>query len=88
MIVPCPATSTGYETGPDATVRASAIAPGTQVRGIYDLAEERHFRRALGGADRGGLERAGFFVCVADLEDVGCGAGHHNSRLKLAGGLP
>ena len=43
--------------------------------GLYDAAEEGDFRRGLGraglGADltRAEMERLGFFVCVADLED-------------------
>jgi OLD-like protein len=43
--------------------------------GLYDVAEERDIRRAferegLGGdLTRPDLERLGFFVCVADLED-------------------
>jgi hypothetical protein len=43
--------------------------------GLCDVGEERDFRRALQRAglgaavDRAGLERLGFFVCVADLED-------------------
>jgi hypothetical protein len=37
--------------------------------GLYDVGEERHFLRALGRADRGELERAGFFACTRDLED-------------------
>ena len=37
--------------------------------GLYDVGEERHFLRALGCADRGELERAGFYACTRDLED-------------------
>jgi hypothetical protein len=43
--------------------------------GLCDVGEERDFCRALQRAglgsnlDRAGLERLGFFVCVADLED-------------------
>jgi hypothetical protein len=43
--------------------------------GLCDAAEEADFRRGLERAglgadlDRAGLERLGFFVCVADLED-------------------
>jgi hypothetical protein len=46
-----------------------------RVAGLCDAAEERDFRRALEragfGSDLAGadLERLGFFVCVADLED-------------------
>lgn len=50
---------------------------GRNVRlaGLCDAAEERSFRRGLERAgvgsapDRAGLERLGFFVCTADLED-------------------
>lgn len=37
--------------------------------GLYDIGEERHFLRALGCADRGALERIGFYACARDLED-------------------
>lgn len=40
-----------------------------RLAGLYDVGEERHFRRALGCADRGELERAGFYACTRDLED-------------------
>ena len=40
-----------------------------RLAGLYDVGEERHFLRALGRADRGELERAGFFACTRDLED-------------------
>ena len=46
-----------------------------RVGGLYDAAEEGDFRRGLDraglGADltRAEMERLGFFVCVADLED-------------------
>jgi hypothetical protein len=45
------------------------------VAGMCDAGEEHVFQRAVGAAtgseidDRAGLERAGYFVCVADLED-------------------
>jgi hypothetical protein len=45
------------------------------VAGLCDAAEEREFRRALGragldpGVTREDIERLGFYVCVADLED-------------------
>ena len=42
---------------------------GVRLAGLYDAGEERHFLRALGCADRGGLERNGFFACTRDLED-------------------
>jgi hypothetical protein len=47
----------------------------TRLAGLCDAGEERHFRRSLEraglGADltRGDMERLGFYVCVADLED-------------------
>jgi len=46
-----------------------------EVAGLYDAAEEREFRRGLGRAGFGSdltrleMERLGFYVCVADLED-------------------
>jgi OLD-like protein len=48
---------------------------GVRLAGLCDAAEEPDFRRGLERAGlgarlaRGGLERLGFFVCVADLED-------------------
>lgn len=48
---------------------------GVRLAGLCDQAEEHDVRRALAraglrpGQDRGSLERLGFFVCVADLED-------------------
>lgn len=48
---------------------------GLPVAGLYDIGEERHFRRHLervglgSGLTREGLGRLGFHVCVADLED-------------------
>lgn len=50
---------------------------GRNVRlaGLCDAGEERHFRRALertglgSGLDRPGMERLGFYVCDANLED-------------------
>jgi hypothetical protein len=48
--------------------------PGADFCGMYDVAEERHVRRALAGAgiplgDGESLESFGFFACVDDLED-------------------
>ncbi len=48
--------------------------PTPTIRGLYDEAEEHHVARALGldtgRADlRDAIEGAGFWVCVADLED-------------------
>jgi hypothetical protein len=46
-----------------------------KVAGLYDIGEERHFRRALERAGfgakltRADLESLGFYVCAADLED-------------------
>jgi hypothetical protein len=46
-----------------------------EVAGLYDIAEERFFRRGLEragfgpGLSRIGMEGLGFFVCSADLED-------------------
>jgi hypothetical protein len=40
-----------------------------RLAGLYDVGEERHFLRALGCDDRGGLERIGFYACTRDLED-------------------
>jgi predicted ATP-dependent endonuclease of OLD family len=37
--------------------------------GLYDAAEEVHFRRALGCKDHDELEVAGFYACTRDLED-------------------
>ena len=48
---------------------------GVKIAGLYDVAEERHFQRALERAGLGSnltrsdLERLGFFACVPDLED-------------------
>jgi hypothetical protein len=40
-----------------------------RLAGLYDVGEERHFLRALECADRGELERVGFYACTRDLED-------------------
>jgi hypothetical protein len=48
---------------------------GARLAGLCDEAEERYVRRGLAhaglapGPGRDGLERLGFHVCVADLED-------------------
>jgi hypothetical protein len=71
--------------GSSNTALASAVArveqapPGSPavilVEGISDQAEEPAFRRGLAqaglppGPGRAGLERLGFYVCLADLED-------------------
>jgi OLD-like protein len=50
-------------------------AHDVRLAGLCDAGEERHFRRALEKAGlgsnltRAGMERLGFYVCVADLED-------------------
>ena len=51
-----------------------AANPGAPFCGLYDIAEERHVRRALARAgvelaDDPSLEPLGFFACTADLED-------------------
>jgi GNAT superfamily N-acetyltransferase len=48
--------------------------PGAAVCGLYDVADERHVRRALATvsapvAADGSLEGVGFYACVDDLED-------------------
>jgi len=54
---------------------ARFAAEGLTVAGLCDVQEERHFQLALERAGlgseltRAGMERLGFFVCVADLED-------------------
>src|SRR5260370_24183767 len=46
-----------------------------KLAGLYDIGEERHFRRALeragfgAGLTRADMESHGFYVCAADLED-------------------
>jgi hypothetical protein len=46
-----------------------------KLAGLYDIGEERHFRRALERAGfgtkltRADMESLGFYVCAADLED-------------------
>ena len=55
--------------------RLAAEKPGTKLAGLYDAGEEDVIRAALRRAgygpnlDRDGLERAGFFACISDLED-------------------
>jgi OLD-like protein len=44
----------------------AASHPGVRVAGLYDLAEEEFFRRALGSPDPA---TAHFFACVTDLEE-------------------
>ena len=45
------------------------VAAGVPVRGLYDVGEEDVVRRALGADRREDLTAAGFFACVADLEE-------------------
>ncbi len=48
---------------------------GVRMAGLCDAGEEAHYRRALErvgvgpGPGRAGMERLGFYVCEADLED-------------------
>ena len=55
--------------------RLGAPAAGVRVAGLYDAGEEGGFRRSLEQAGLGSsltrpdMERLGFYVCVADLED-------------------
>ena len=56
-----------------------ALHPNAAFCGLYDVADERHVRRALvragaGPADGVSLESRGFFACTADLEDELIGA--------------
>jgi hypothetical protein len=52
-----------------------AREPAVRVLGLCDAGEEGAFQRAVGhaghgsGLTRGDMERLGFYVCVADLED-------------------
>jgi len=61
--------------GAQAIGRALARVAGARVAGLCDAAEAGAFARALEraglgeGLDRAGMERLGFFVCEADLED-------------------
>lgn len=66
--------TSGVTNFPRVLGQAVAGAPGLQVCGMYDVAEERHVRRALERiaapvALGVSLELSGFFACVADLED-------------------
>jgi Overcoming lysogenization defect protein-like, TOPRIM domain len=53
----------------------AAEEPGAKLAGLYDEGEEEVIRAALERAgygpnlDRSGLEAAGFFACIADLEE-------------------
>jgi hypothetical protein len=56
-------------------VRLRAERPPVRLAGLCDAGEEAHFRRALEraglgtGLSRAGMEKLGFYVCDADLED-------------------
>ena len=56
-------------------VRLRSQRPHVRLAGLCDAGEEAHFRRALEraglgtGLSRGGMEKLGFYVCEADLED-------------------
>jgi len=55
--------------------RLAALARDVRLAGLCDVGEEQHFRRGLersglgSDLDRAEMERLGFFVCEADLED-------------------
>jgi hypothetical protein len=52
--------------------RFESLEVGPKVAGLYDVGEERFFRRALNGSSppaESSLEPFGFFVCDRDLED-------------------
>src|SRR2546430_10316710 len=55
--------------------RLGAPGPGLRLAGLCDAGEEGDFRRSLAQAGLGAprtrsdMERLGFYVCVADLED-------------------
>jgi Overcoming lysogenization defect protein-like, TOPRIM domain len=55
--------------------RLAPEEPGARLAGLYDEGEEEVIRTALertgygSNLDRSGLEKVGFFACVADLED-------------------
>ncbi|GAB2601559.1 hypothetical protein GCM10027034_38480 [Ramlibacter solisilvae] len=69
--------------------------PGAEFCGMYDVADERHVRRALAhaglpAAAHDSLESFGFFACVADLEDElirALGAGAVERVLEAQGEL-
>jgi Overcoming lysogenization defect protein-like, TOPRIM domain len=72
------------------------LGDGVAVAGLCDAGEERVFRRALERAGfgvnltRDEMERLGFYVCVADLEDElirGLGAGSVEALLEAHGNL-
>jgi hypothetical protein len=69
---------------------------GVRLAGLCDEGEERDFGRSLARAGlgsrlgRAGLERLGFFVCVADLEDElirSLGAGRVEQLIEVQGEL-
>ena len=64
----------GVTNFPQLLVEFAHIHPGAEFCGMYDVADERHVRRALTHAAipiaaHESLESFGFFACVADLED-------------------
>ncbi len=65
----------GAQAAPRAVLRLGPSGTGARLAGMFDVGEERFVRRALrdgriGVADtRREMERLGFFLCVADLED-------------------
>jgi len=67
------------------------LSRGVRVAGLCDAREEGDFRRAVARAGLGSdLERAGFFVCHADLEDElirGLGAARVERIIEAEGEL-
>jgi len=64
----------GVTNFPQALSELTRAHPGSSFCGLYDIAEERYVRRALGNAALPNAaheppESFGFFACVADLED-------------------
>ena len=55
--------------GAQAIGRALARFTDVAVAGLCDVGEEGVFQQALGVGARAEMERLGFYVCVADLED-------------------
>jgi hypothetical protein len=68
-------TSMGGATNITRFLMQHAAADGPRLLGLYDCAEQWHFRRGLAragygdGLDGDALERLGFHRCVTDLED-------------------
>ena len=64
----------GVTNFPQSLASLVRLHPNAQFCGMYDVAEERHVRRALAGASvpitaHESLKPFGFFACVADLEE-------------------